>query len=1155
MSEPLVQVIPDKMVIEVVDRTSPVEAIEADPIVVTVEGDIRPTINVTYSGGRGPIWLPGNSYDGTSLAAILAGYIGKQQLSNDLSESLTAMEVGLDDAVAALSATIQSNAALNGERLDAVVSRMDVAEGSITSQVSRLNAAEANISTTRTEMDGHEVRLSVAEGDLAKHGNYIATQESILKNEWTVKIQENADGTTYVAGTGLLVYPAWNLDTVYDVDDYVWFDDHAYKAIIAHTATESNVPPNASYWSLIPYATKSQFGVLADSFFVQTSAGEKTIPFIVRDNQVMINGDLTVNGLINSGALSANKIWTWSAQSKNYVPGVSGYLIDSITGIVEFNNMSLTINYSDIVDAPDLQSYVTTSVLNNSIADIQAQIDGNFTIWYYPGTPTLSNEPAVNWTDNTTKDLHVGDQYYDESTGTVYRFKYENSTYFWFELLNTDLSLALANAATAQDTADSKRRVFIVQPTGPYDIGDLWVDGSIIKYANITRISGYMASDWLDTASLGAPIGTLVAGTPASDIATATVNFNSSNDRNASSIMLPTTATNGTCIDHTVRTNGSVDISFEWSWAGNEGDIDGFQVLVYTSASSSAYVVGSNVANETVYTIPAQKRVFILYGVVPDAYYTFAVRAYRSVDKDINISGTITSNWVKSAYSDENPYLPSSTVAFSGNITGTVNNIPVANVNVWSAIIGADKPANRATKNIIYRQTTAPTGGSYTINDLWIDTDSVPTTISQWNGSSWSIIGNYTTNTNQLTDGQNLGGTATWAGVTGTGKPSDNATKNTIYRQTTAPTGGTYTTGDLWYDTDANPIVLYNWSGTAWAIVSNAVTNTNQIIDGANLGSTAVWSAISGTGKPKDNADVTQTAIDNTLDTTSGGIIVRDVDAQRYAHLTGGDLEFYDLVSSQWRLSKSVTGIRNGVCQSGATVNIGYFRSQPTVIVSPYNLQSYAAGYPSQSQTFKLEAANLRQSGVNWLFDAVAQLNLAAGIASQTGGYGTSILPASTGSGTFASTIKTGKTVTIGVTPEAITLPANTRQVSVNLLLQQRYTFAYSIGVFKVPVRVDISLQYLSGGNWVTGATSSLVGVNCSTMVERSASLAFTLGVDITQIRVIATFISDSGSTATSIDKTTPIYNTMYAEILQVTTQQAAAVITATGYASYLAIG
>ena len=94
MSEPLVQVIPDKMVIEVVDRTSPVEAIEADPIVVTVEGDIRPTINVTYSGGRGPIWLPGNSYDGTSLAAILAGYIGKQQLSNDLSESLTAMEVG-----------------------------------------------------------------------------------------------------------------------------------------------------------------------------------------------------------------------------------------------------------------------------------------------------------------------------------------------------------------------------------------------------------------------------------------------------------------------------------------------------------------------------------------------------------------------------------------------------------------------------------------------------------------------------------------------------------------------------------------------------------------------------------------------------------------------------------------------------------------------------------------------------------------------------------------------------------------------------------------------------------------------------------------------------------------------------------------------------
>ena len=260
-------------------------------------------------------------------------------------------------------------------------------------------------------------------------------------------------------------------------------------------------------------------------------------------------------------------------------------------------------------------------------------------------------------------------------------------------------------------------------------------------------------------------------------------------------------------------------------------------------------------------------------------------------------------------------------------------------------------------------------------------------------------------------------------------------------------------------------------------------------------------------------------------------------------------------MDSQWRLSKSVTDIRNGICQNGTTVNIGYFRSQPTVIVSPYNIQSYAAGYPSQSQTFRLGAENLRKSGVNWLFDAVAQLNLSAGISTQIGGNDSSILPATTGSGTLASTIKTGTTVTIDVTPPTITLPANTRKVSVSLRLQQRYTFAYVASMFRVPVRVSIKLQYLSGGSWITGATTSLAGVNCSTMVERTASLSFTLGVNITQIKIIATFISDSGSTATSIDKNNPIYNTMYAAILQVTSQQAASIINATGYASYLAIG
>ena len=275
----------------------------------------------------------------------------------------------------------------------------------------------------------------------------------------------------------------------------------------------------------------------------------------------------------------------------------------------------------------------------------------------------------------------------------------------------------------------------------------------------------------------------------------------------------------------------------------------------------------------------------------------------------------------------------------------------------------------------------------------------------------------------------------------------------------------------------------------------------------------------------------------------------------RYSVLSGGDLEFFDYAGSQWILSKSVTDIRNGVCKNGATVNIGYFRSQPVVILSPYNLQSYSSSHSTQSQTFKLSANNLRKSGTNWLFDAIAQLSLSSGTYSQTGDDATGTLPATTGSGVLASTIKTGTTVSVNVTPLSVNLPANTRQVSVSMRFQQQYTFSYSAGMFKVPVRISISLQYLSGSTWVTGATASLSGVNCSSMVKRTASLSFTLGVDTPTIRVVSTFICDSGSTATAIDRQTPVYKTMYAEITQIISQQVATVINATGYASYLAIG
>ena len=118
--------------------------------------------------------------------------------------------------------------------------------------------------------------------------------------------------------------------------------------------------------------------------------------------------------------------------------------------------------------------------VDRSISDLQEQIDGELDTWYYSGVPTLLNVPASTWTTDQLKKEHIGDLYYDKDTGYVYRFIYDTSVepneFKWIQIHDDAISEALRIANDAQDTADSKRRVFYTTPTPPYDNGDLWVN-------------------------------------------------------------------------------------------------------------------------------------------------------------------------------------------------------------------------------------------------------------------------------------------------------------------------------------------------------------------------------------------------------------------------------------------------------------------------------------------------------------------------------------------------------------------------------------------------------------------------------------------------------------------------------------------------------
>lgn len=67
------------------------------------------------------------------------------------------------------------------------------------------------------------------------------------------------------------------------------------------------------------------------------------------------------------------------------------------------------------------------------------------------------------------------------------------------EQLGQDAIDAAIAASTAQDTADGKRRVFVATPTTPYDIGDLWVNGSILRRCETSKTAtqSYNVNDWV----------------------------------------------------------------------------------------------------------------------------------------------------------------------------------------------------------------------------------------------------------------------------------------------------------------------------------------------------------------------------------------------------------------------------------------------------------------------------------------------------------------------------------------------------------------------------------------------------------------------------------------------------------------------------------
>lgn len=150
-------------------------------------------------------------------------------------------------------------------------------------------------------------------------------------------------------------------------------------------------------------------------------------------------------------------------------------------------------------NASDLANAV--SKFDGDISGLKDQIDGAIQTWFYDGIPNALTEPEVHWTTDKDRQTHLGDLYYDNHTGFCYRYMNQNGVYSWGRIRDTEVTKALADAANAQTTANAKKRIFITTPKPPYDIGDLWVQGSNgdIMRCQTHKIASqtYAEADWV----------------------------------------------------------------------------------------------------------------------------------------------------------------------------------------------------------------------------------------------------------------------------------------------------------------------------------------------------------------------------------------------------------------------------------------------------------------------------------------------------------------------------------------------------------------------------------------------------------------------------------------------------------------------------------
>lgn len=269
--------------------------------------------------------------------------------------------------------------------------------------------------------------------------------------------------------------------------------------------TEEKQPDGSTIYYLHDKPTLEESGVVikitAQAIGISTDGGETYPTGLTVDGEAIIKILQTIGvnaDWINTGAIQVtdddgNIIFSVDMDTKQIV--ISGDFVQ-IGGKSASAAIDDALQESKIYSDGKLADFADT--VTEDLSGLQAQIDGQIETFYEDYEPSLQNYPANEWTTTEERKKHEGDLFYWKSKGYAYRFFQDGEAWKWQLVQDTDITQAMAAAEKAQDTADGKRRVFVVTPQPPYDIGDLWANGTDILTCSTSRSAGsvYVSTDW-----------------------------------------------------------------------------------------------------------------------------------------------------------------------------------------------------------------------------------------------------------------------------------------------------------------------------------------------------------------------------------------------------------------------------------------------------------------------------------------------------------------------------------------------------------------------------------------------------------------------------------------------------------------------------------